>query len=33
MLESNSYLLVTDGEFPLCLLVLFRKFLELLDRL
>lgn len=32
-LGSSSYLLVADGEFPLCLLVLLRKCLELLDRL
>lgn len=32
-LRSSSYLLVTDGEFPLCLLVLLRKCLELLDGL
>jgi hypothetical protein len=33
ILGSSSYLLVADSEFPLCLLVLVRKCLELLDRL
>jgi hypothetical protein len=31
--EPSSYLFIADSKFPLCLLVLVRKRLELLNRL